>query len=360
MYWFSACAVYIFGLLILIRARKTPAAKNYRSASNLFGVFVLLFIPKLILALTSLLLLILVYFPIFLQNILSYGGFGLSVFVFFAIFHGLIWGKFKYTVHKVVLESSSIPKEFHNYRIVQLSDMHIGSFNKDYAKVLPGIEKVNNLKPDLILFTGDLVNNLASETDGWEETLKSLKAKDGIFAILGNHDYGDYYRFNNSAEKKKNIDDLIHFQEKIGFTLLLNQNTKISRENASINIIGVENWGKPPFPQYGNLKKALAGVDTKNFTILMSHDPSHWKQEVAQKTKIHLTLSGHTHGMQFGFEFGKIKWSPVKFKYPEWAGLYTLNQQLLYVNRGFGFIGFPGRVGIWPEITSIELRHKSL
>ena len=244
---------------------------------------------------------------------------------------------------------------FDGFKVVQISDMHIGSFHGHENQVKKAIELVNEQKPDLILFTGDLVNNFTEELNGWIPILSNLKAKYGMYSILGNHDYGDYYEWENEAEKAKNLNDLKQAHKNIGFRLLLNENEKISINNSEIAIVGVENWGLPPFPQYGNLNAAMNGSAEMPFKILMSHDPSHWDAEVIEKTDIDLTLSGHTHGMQFGIEIGNIKWSPVKYKYPRWAGLYKDKDQYLYVNRGFGYIGFPGRVGMPPEITLIEL-----
>jgi predicted MPP superfamily phosphohydrolase len=275
---------------------------------------------------------------------------------FTSILYGMARGRFDFRIEPVNLQFTNLPEAFDGFKIVQISDMHIGSFYGHEQKVKYGIELINEQKPDIILFTGDLVNNFAEELDGWAPILSNLKAKYGKYSILGNHDYGDYFDWNNKAEKEQNLDTLKQIQQDIGFRLLLNESAEIELNGSKIDLIGVENWGLPPFPQYGNLKDAMNGSSKNPFKILMSHDPSHWDAEVIRKTDIDLTLSGHTHGMQFGINLGKLKWSPVKYKYPRWAGLYQEKDQYLYVNRGFGYIGFPGRVGMPPEITVIQLK----
>ncbi len=253
---------------------------------------------------------------------------------------------------------ANLPAWADGLRIVHISDIHIGSFFNNHDAVQRGIDMVNELKPDLILFTGDMVNNYADELVGWEDTLSKLNARLGKFSILGNHDYGDYVTWPNAEVRAENIEKLKQYHKKIGFRLLLNEKVNFGAENdESIEILGVENWGLGGFSQYGKLSEAMKDSDEKKFQILLSHDPSHWDAEVMGKTSIEITLSGHTHGMQFGVEIpGIIKWSPVKYRYPRWGGLYTVGKQHLYVNRGFGYIGFPGRVGMPPEITFFELQ----
>ena len=268
----------------------------------------------------------------------------------------MIKGRFNFRIVNETIHFHNLPVDFENFKIVQISDIHIGSFLGHENKVTRAIDLVNDQNPDLILFTGDLVNNFAEELNGWVPILSKLKAKYGLYSILGNHDYGDYFDWKNMNEKEQNLQKLIHLHKQIGFNLLLNDSAIIKKDNSEIALIGVENWGLPPFPQHGDLKKALINAINVPFKILMSHDPSHWDVEVLDKTDINLTLSGHTHGMQFGIEIGNIKWSPVKYKYPRWAGLYKESNQYLYVNRGFGNIGYPGRVGMPPEITVIELK----
>lgn len=219
---------------------------------------------------------------------------------------------------------------------------------------------INAQKSDIIVFTGDMVNNLASELVPWKDVLGQLKAKDGVFSVLGNHDYGDYSQWENAEEKKANFQLLKEIQKEMGFDLILNSHRFIEKNGANIALIGVENWGYGRFSKYGDLDKALKDVPNTMFKILLSHDPSHWEYEIlSQRKDIQLTLSGHTHGMQFGLEIPNvIKWSPAEWQYKYWAGMYEEEGQYLNVNRGFGYHAFPGRVGIWPEITVIELRKK--
>jgi predicted MPP superfamily phosphohydrolase len=232
--------------------------------------------------------------------------------------------------------------------------MHLGSFNKNFEKIAKAVDLINEQEPDLILFTGDLVNNFAEETNGWAPVLSKMKAKIGKYSILGNHDYGDYSHWKLPEDKAKNLQEIKDFHKEVGFKLLLNESETITINGEEIALVGVENWGKPPFPQHGDLTKAINGSANLPFKILMSHDPSHWDAQVLD-TDIALTFSGHTHGMQFGLERAGIKWSPVQYKYPRWGGLYQQADQYLYVNRGFGYIGFPGRIGMPPEITFVEL-----
>lgn len=282
----------------------------------------------------------------------------LSAIPFVGILHGVLIGKYRYRVIKHTLEFDDLPSAFDGFKITQISDIHSGSFD-DKKKLEYGIDLINQQNSDVILFTGDLVNNHAGEMEPWMETFKKLQAPLGKYSILGNHDYGDYMYWPSQEAKTENLKRLFQVQEELGFTLLRNENVKIEKNGSSIDLIGVENWGKG-FAQYGDLPKAAANLSAASFKILMSHDPSHFDEEVKNFAHhIHLTLSGHTHGMQFGIEIpGWIKWSPSSLRYPKWAGLYEEMGRYLHVNRGFGFLAFPGRVGIWPEITVLELRRK--
>jgi uncharacterized protein len=274
---------------------------------------------------------------------------------FFSILYGITKGKYNYTVHNVTLKFPSLPGKFHGFTIAQISDIHSGSFDNREA-VKKGVRMVNEQKPDMIVFTGDLVNNRAKEMEQWIDVFKVLDAPYGKFSILGNHDYGDYIEWPTPQDKIANNMRLMQVHSEIGFRLLLNENVSIKKDDQQISLLGVENWGLKPFPQYGSLPDAMRNVDPDAFKILLSHDPSHFDEQViSYRDPIHLTLSGHTHGMQFGVEIAGFKWSPVKYRYPKWAGLYEEAGRYLYVNRGFGFLGFPGRVGIWPEITMIRL-----
>ena len=273
-----------------------------------------------------------------------------------AILYGMLRGGYRYQVRHVPLVYPDLPEAFDGLRITQLSDIHCGSFRRP-ASVRRGIALANRQQSDLIVFTGDLVNNKASELEGWTDVFSQLRAPMGCYAILGNHDYGDYLSWPDAATKAANLDQLKAMERDMGFQLLENQHVVWERSGQQLALIGVENWGKGRFPKYGDLPKAMDGLASDAFCILLSHDPSHWDEVVSRGPyPIALTLSGHTHGMQFGLEWGRLRWSPVQYIYPQWAGLYTHNGRCLYVNRGFGFLGFPGRVGIRPEITVLELR----
>ncbi len=275
------------------------------------------------------------------------------------LFGTLVYGfgnKYRYQVKRVKLNYSNLPAAFKGFKIVHISDIHSGSFTNKEA-VLKGVNKIMREKPDVILFTGDLVNNTTDEMDDYVEVFNKLKAPLGVYSTLGNHDYGDYQQWESPDHKKANLEKMKEVQTALGWRLLMNEHVSLQRGDDKVALIGIENWSaKARFPKYGNLEKAHAGSDTYPFKILMSHDPSHWKAEVLEKyPDIDLMLAGHTHGMQFGVEISGFKWSPVQYVYKEWAGLYAQANQKLYVNRGFGFIGYPGRVGILPEITVLEL-----
>jgi len=274
---------------------------------------------------------------------------------FASMLYGITKGKYNFKVNKVKLAFDNLPKAFEGFKIVQISDIHSGSFDEIEA-IKDGIALVNKQEADVILFTGDLVNNDSREVLPFIDEFKGLNASNGVYSVLGNHDYGDYKQWNTAEDKIENMNLLYELQKEMGFKLLNNKNVVIRKGADSIGIYGVENWGNPPFPQRGDLDQALSGNESEEFKILMSHDPTHWdKKVIDHPVHIDLTLSGHTHGMQFGVDIPGFKWSPIKYIYPQWAGLYKKKKQLLYVNRGFGFLGFPGRVGIWPEITLIEL-----
>ncbi len=276
-----------------------------------------------------------------------------------ALFGTLLYGftnKYNYQLRRVQLAFSNLPAAFKGLKIVHISDIHSGSFT-DKAAVTKGIEKILKEKPDLILFTGDLVNDRASEMDNYMDVFSRLKAPLGVFSTLGNHDYGDYVQWESSAAKKANLETLKKVHAAMGWRLLMNEHVALEKNNEQIALLGIENWSaKGRFPKYGKMDEAHTGTDKYPFKILMSHDPSHWDAEVQPKYgDVDLMLAGHTHGMQFGVEIPGFKWSPVQYMYKEWAGLYESGKQKLYVNRGYGFIGYPGRVGILPEITVIEL-----
>ena len=275
------------------------------------------------------------------------------------LFGTLIYGfrnKYRYQVKRHKLSYANLPASFKGFKIVHISDIHSGSFT-DKAAVMKGVQMIMNEKPDLILFTGDLVNNVADEMEDYMDVFNKLQAPLGIYSTLGNHDYGDYMQWDSPEEKRKNLEKIKQVHTELGWRLLMNEHVALEKNTDKIALLGVENWSaKARFPKYGDLKKAYAGAEAYPFKILMSHDPSHWKGQVLEDyPDINLMLAGHTHGMQFGVEIPGFKWSPVQYVYQEWAGLYEKEAQKLYVNRGYGFIGYPGRVGVLPEITVLEL-----
>ncbi|SEM63016.1 hypothetical protein SAMN05216436_10639 [bacterium A37T11] len=317
--------------------------------------------------------------PLILDDVLRFGQFAFSGFsqyplrhlpasiiaiaiflvLFVTILYGLGKGKYSYKVRRISLAFDDLPAAFDGFTITQLSDIHAGSL-QNRAAVERGVALVNAQKSDLLLFTGDFVNNEASELTSLKDVFAKLNAPYGKFSILGNHDYGDYIQWENPQAKAANLDHLKAIQQEMGFKLLLNEEVKLAKDGQHITLAGVENWGLRGFHQYGDLDKTLQNVTVGQFIVLMSHDPSHWYAQILlQRHPIHLTLSGHTHGMQFGLELPGFRWSPIQYIYKQWAGIYREGQKMLYVNRGFGFLGFPGRVGIRPEITVITLRAAS-
>ena len=280
---------------------------------------------------------------------------------FGALLYGMYRGKYNYKVFSYELEFDDLPVSFDGFKLTHISDIHCGSFDNP-EKVKYGIDLINKQDSDVIMFTGDLVNNVSKELNPWKDLFSSLKAEHGVYSILGNHDYGDYMSWDNDQDKINNLENLKKIQNEMGFKLLLNENDFIIKNGEKLAIIGVENWGAGGFKKSGDLNKAIEGVSNADFKILLSHDPSHWNNQVVPHNFIFpLTLSGHTHGMQFGIDIpGWIKWSPIKWRYPEFAGLYQKAKQYLYVNRGFGYLAYPGRVGMWPEITVITLKKRKI
>ena len=278
-----------------------------------------------------------------------------SAIPFTGFFYAMLKGKYDYRLHRQTLYFDDLPDAFDGFTITQVSDIHSGSFDNTDA-MQKGIDLAKAQKSDLFVFTGDLVNNAAWEIEPYIDRFSQLKAPFGQFSILGNHDYGDYIEWSSEAEKATNLEKLKQHHKTLGYRLLLNENVLLEKGSQKIALIGVQNWGKG-FIQLGDLDKALLGVDKDAFKILLSHDPTHWEEKVRYNpTTIHLTLSGHTHGAQFGVETAGFRWSPVQYRYLDWAGLVNEKNRYLYVNRGFGFLAFSGRLGIWPEITVITLK----
>ncbi|MBC7915124.1 MAG: metallophosphoesterase, partial [Pyrinomonadaceae bacterium] len=269
---------------------------------------------------------------------------------------GIISGAYDYQINRRKLYLKNLPKAFRGLKLAQISDIHSGSFYNRKA-VLGGVEMLLAERPDVVFFTGDLVNNLASEMKDYQNIFSKVKAPLGVFSILGNHDYGDYfYGKAPSAAKAKNLVDIKKIHQLMGFDLLLDEHRKLRVGNEEIGILGCQNWGAGRFIQKGDLEKTLKGTDDLPVKLLLSHDPSHWRAQILNHPDIDVTFSGHTHGMQFGVKTKEFQWSPVEYIYKEWAGLYQEKEQQLYVNVGYGFLGYPGRVGILPEITIFELQ----
>ncbi len=294
--------------------------------------------------------------PISRSEFLSKTALAATALPFGAMAWGILSGAHDYRIRKVVVKLAKLPREWDGLRLVHLSDIHSGSFWNKTA-VRGGVEMVLQQKPDLIFFTGDLVNNESSEVRDYIDIFKHLKAPLGVYSVTGNHDYGDYKSWSTKEEKQQNFADLIEAHRLLGFDLLMNENRMIEQAGAKLAILGNENWGAGRFSKYGKLDEAHRGTDEAEVKLLLSHDPSHWDAEVRPKfPDIDIMFAGHTHGFQFGVEWGDFKWSPSQYVYKQWAGLYTEGQQRLYVNRGFGYLGYPGRVGMPPEITVMELK----
>ncbi len=378
LYWLSLIFSFVFFIALI-----TVDIKNWNSIVRTYlTASILVFYGPKVFAITCLFLADVIRFFKFIYTFLFkrnkfnqkfynsrwkpllYFGNIVALLIFIMILRGMIYGEFNFKVKKVTLEFSNLPPVFDGLKIVQISDIHLGSW---YGKkpLERAVSIINDLKPDIICFTGDLVNFTTSEAYPYEDVLRKLKAPMGKFSILGNHDYGEYVTWDSEALKSQNMIDLYDLQKRLGWNLLLNSNTKIEKDSSFLFIVGVENWGKNPrFPKKGDIKKAINGIDSNAFVILLSHDPSHWDEKISKNYQnIPLTLSGHTHGMQLGIDNECVFWSPAEYIYKNWGGLIrnekSVLPQYLYVNLGLGVIGYPGRIGIMPEITLIELRSTS-
>lgn len=367
IYWSTTLYIILFSIYsfsINIRLHSTSTTRF------MFGIIVGIVVSKLLLTLLLgiedffrfLSFLVLKFSPNSSLNssrrqFLDMGFLMISSLPIFAFIYGMVKTAFEYQVFKKEIFFPDLPECFDGFKIVQLSDIHSGSLSKT-EPLIQAVQTINAMKPDLFVFTGDLVNNVASEYVPYINIFKEIKAKHGQYSILGNHDYGDYVEWDTEELKQENLNTLKEYQKQTNWNLLINEHVEIEQQDEKIALIGIENWGaKMHFHRYGNLKKAYAGTEKNSFKILLSHDPSHWDAEVREKYKdIQLTLSGHTHGMQFGIETKYFRFSPVQWVYKQWAGLYKEATQQLYVNRGFGYIGYPGRVGIHPEISELVLR----
>jgi len=373
IYW-TISILAIIGFLIFVLTGPEFLPKKLRT--YLFAIVVGLFLGKLISVIFFLVddmrrLIQWITGKLFFRNTegeqLTEGGISRSVFLSWlglaaggTLFGSLIYGfgnKYRYEVRRVKLAFDNLPASFKGLKIVHICDIHSGSFTNKSA-VMRGVKKIMDENADLILFSGDLVNDRATEMEEYMDVFSQLKAPLGVYSTFGNHDYGDYAHWPfNGVTKQQNLINLAKVHAELGWRLLMNEHVVLKKNGEQIALIGIENWSNiARFPKHGRMDLAYAGTEKYPFKILMSHDPSHWDAQVRpQYPDVDLTLSGHTHGMQFGIEIPGFKWSPVQYIYKQWAGLYEEGKQKLYVNRGFGFIGYPGRVGILPEITVIEL-----
>lgn len=332
--------------------------QGYFWIEKIIGVTFLFYVPKLIFILFHGAGRILCPTGIRLTRFFSLTGSLLSVSFFFLLLYGITWGRYNYKIDIQEVPFKNLPAGFNQFKIVQLSDLHLGSFGESYRGIEKLIEEINLLKPDLIVFTGDMVNNFADEMLPWISSFQKLKAPYGKYAVTGNHDYGDYTRWHSFREKKENQERFARNMQEMGFHLLNNSRVPLIAQGDTIWLAGVENWGNPPFPQYGNLAQALDSLPENQFVIMLSHDPSHWQAELLHHS-IPLTLSGHTHAMQMGIRIKKFQWSPSQYLYPEYDGLYREKEQYLHVSRGQGYLGFPGRIGLRPVITELILLKES-
>lgn len=368
VYWGVSIGMLALVIFSAMRMDKLNGPRNYAYLYTVVGVFLMLLLPKLVIVLfhglEDLLEVVRWAWGKLAPGaatgpdrgrlrFLSQMGLALAAIPFTGVLYGFTRGWRHFNVARIPIRSGKLPKAFNGLKIVQISDMHLGSFPEQTPVVQHGVDLINAEEPDLILFTGDLVNNYAEEVEPWLDQLRGLKAKLGKYAILGNHDYGDYSKWPGEEAKQANLQRLIGHLRASGFRVLLDEHVPIQKDGERFSLIGVQNWGTR-FQQYGNLAKAIAGTDPNGFRLLMSHDPTHWDAQV-RAAGIDLMLAGHTHGAQFGITINGHTYSPAQWIYEEWAGLYEKGGLQLYVNRGFGFIGFPGRVGMPPEITVLTL-----
>ena len=362
IYWGISLLMFVALVFAGSRFQQLRDPSRFFGIMLIMGVFLMLYVPKLFFNLTQLLGDLVAY----LSTLFRPGrgsvklwflipGAILALLIFASFGMGMARGRTHVKVFKESIHIPYLPEDFNGLRVVQLSDIHLAGFYNHPGHIRKVVDMVNKLEPDLICFTGDMVHNFSEELDPFVDILKQLEAPLGKYAVLGNHDYGAYFNWESTEKEAANLERVKSQIRASGFDLLLNENRTLSLNGSSLSLIGVENWGKPPFPQLGDLEHALEGVNPDHVKILLSHDPSHWDLQVREKEDIALTLSGHTHGMQFGIEIGNFRWSPSKWTYKQWAGLYGENGQQLYVNRGLGYTGFPGRVGIRPEITLLTL-----
>ena len=347
VYWIPSYLLLIGMIWVFLTFEPQPQAMN--RFSLFLGIFLCISVPKALFSMVTVALRA-VTKKVNRKLYETYVGLVIALSSLSSLLFGITQGKELFQLKEVTIHSEKIPKGFNGYRIIQISDIHAGSWTGNPKGLQKAVDMVNAQHPDLILFTGDMVNNLASELDEFISVLSQMKAKDGIYSILGNHDYSPYIKWESKEAQQANLTSLIQKQEDMGWRMLNNSNAIVHHNGDSIAILGVENSGKPPFPDYGDLPAAIKGTEGM-YQILMSHDPSHWRREILPKSDIALTLAGHTHGMQLKI----LGFCPARFAYPEYEGLYTEGEQKLYVNIGLGFLLYPMRLGAWPEITLFTL-----
>ncbi len=353
---YSAITLYAFLFIGVILPMRSGASETLVDKMWILFAFFSALFPKILFVVVDLLAIIPCLFNGKRSSLTTIVGGILSLLLFIGMWWGALINRFRIEVNPVEITIPRLPKTFDGYKIVQISDLHVGTFGADTAYVSQVVKTINNLEPDMIVITGDIVNRYTDEILPFVNTFKKMWASDGVYSVLGNHDYGDYYNWNSAEEKEQNKNKLINIQQEMGWSLLLNQHEFVHRDNDSIAIIGVENVGDPPFTVYGDLEASYPSLSDVNTKILLSHNPAHWTDEIANdgKKNIALTLSGHTHAMQVDL-FGL---SPAVFRYPKWGGLYVddYNLHQLYVNIGIGTVAFPMRLGATPEVTLITLR----
>ena len=372
-YWTVSILVYIGIIYIVITYNKKTPSIRFNDQIIYTSLFFVLFISKLIGAVPLIIDDILRFFRYLAMSVRTPGhsrdmsrleflrktALLFSGTLFSTLIIGMKWGRYNFKKNYQNILIKNWPKKLNNYKIIQISDLHLGSFN-DVEEIETVVKIINDENPDMVVFTGDLVNNYYHEAIPYIDALRKIEAKDGKFSILGNHDYCDYVMLKrDSAEWQENFRNIVAIEEKAGFDLLLNESRVINTKDSPFNIVGIENWGAGNFNKDGDLDKAMNNVDQHIPTILLSHDPSHWGNVVLMSDhRIDLQLSGHTHGMQFGVEIAGIKWSPVQYRYKEWAGLYQKGESQIYVNRGLGHLGYAGRVGIMPDISILNITNQ--
>lgn len=353
IYWLHTL---LFASMLIVYHYTVPNLKGpdvYFWIGKVIGIMFLFYVPKSIFILINISGWLTGLLSKRLKYIFRIASFVLSGGIFLILLFSITLGRSNYKVATTEIAFDSLPPSFDHFKIVQLSDLHLGSYGKSYKGITKLVNEVNLLQPDIILFTGDMVNNFSQEMTPWIGELAKLKAKYGKFAVTGNHDYGDYTQWSSTEAKEENLSRFFQNMRGMGFQMLNNANVPLIVNQDTIYIAGVENWGKPPFPKYGKIALALENIHDK-FVILLSHDPSHWSAEVVNYN-IPLTLSGHTHAMQAGIKIGSYKWSPAKYIYPEYDGLYSRSGNYLHVSRGQGYLGYPGRIGLRPEISELIL-----